>query len=482
MSFLSLSLLINKHPFAEPTVQFILAFKQSGDLQALIDMLQKHLPERQLQPTPYILSSLISAFAHLSVREDLSKYVRDQARKSADQLWSNINQKRTTLTDGLIAARIDAMAKLDSESVPYLHAEISRGLHPKAGTNTMTRLVGWYIARGQPEIALAMIKEGLEGKGICTPGRQVFDYAIRSARNKGSVGRDVVIQLLKIKPVDVELSPSGIGHTLGHLLSWGMDIDVVVERFVDAIVKHPVYNTIDNWMLCVSAILNRDGMNEIEFIASLQIAKLLETTPPTNATPTTSRLLWARLFNRLLTSNLPENTRLTLLDGCLELFPPVAKLHLGRGPLLSIIKHALSRPDLDRSTDIYRILDWFTERHRAQPTQCRWTLFETFIVALQHREYAMALHLLQDPTFCKDADYAKARALVASLTKSSSISPVMLGKLQLTIMGTPTPDLDLEPDEMGLREDEPEVIPADAVAEQAADIAVDEELDEIYPA
>lgn len=462
-------------------MQFILAFKQSGDLQALIDMLQKHLPERQLRPTPYILSSLISAFAHLSVREDLSKYVRDQARKSADQLWSNISQKGTPLTDGLIAARIDAMAKFDSESVPYLHAEISKGLHPNAGHNTMTRLVGWYIARGKPEVALAMIKEGLEGKGICKPGNQVFDYAIRSARNKGSVGRDVVIQLLQIKPVDVELSPSGIGHTLGHLLSWGMDIDAVVERFVDAIVKHPVYNTIDNWMLCVSAILNRDGMNEIEYIAGLQIAKLLETTPPSNATPTTSRLLWTRLFNRLLASDLPEHTRLTLLDGCLEMFPHVAKLHLGRGALLSIIKHALSRPDLDRSTDIYRILEWYNERIRAQPNECRWTIFETFVIALQHREYAIALHLLQDPTFCKDADYPKARALVASLTKTSNVSPVMLGKLQMTIMGTPTPDLDLE-DEGISTKDEPEVIPADVVTEQAADMAVDEELDEIYPA
>jgi hypothetical protein len=423
---------------------------------------------------------MISALAHLSVRENLPRYVREQARRAVERLWSNVIQRGEPLTDRLIAVRVDAMAKFDSESVPLLHAEISRGLHPTAGINTMTRLVGWYIARGQPDVALEMIKEGLEGKGICKPDKQVFDYAIRSARNKGSVGREVVLKLLEIKPANVSLSPSGIGHTLGHLLAWGMDTDLVVSHFVDAVVKHPLYNTIDNWMLCVSAVLNRDGMNEAEFITSLKIAKLLESVPPSNASPTSSRLLWARLFTRLLSCDLPENTRLTLLDGCLGLFPPVNKLHLGRIPIISIVKHAMSRPDQDRSTDIYRILDWYCERHRTQPNQCRWTIFEAFIVALQHREYAIALNLLQYPAFCKEADYAKARSLVASLTKSSQVSPVMLAKLRLTIMGTPIPDLDLEDDDKG--EKAREVIPADIVTEHVVDADLEDGMDDTWSA
>lgn len=259
-------------------------------------MIQKRMPERGLKPPAAVLARLIHAFAYINGRSDFPRSTRDGAGKAAEALWQSVRQEGIPLVDSVIAARIDTLAITGPYAVEHLHEDIECGAYPLAGRDTLSYLVGFYIRRGQPDKAVALIQAGISGKGICRPDRRVFSAAVRAARRVRSNGPTLMVDLLRLKPPDVLLTTSAVGHTLGHLLYWGHSVEDIISRFEATVVQHPKHNLVDPWMSCISAILHRDLVTPQSFAVAIGIASLLATKPPPNLTATTARLLWKRIF------------------------------------------------------------------------------------------------------------------------------------------------------------------------------------------
>jgi hypothetical protein len=401
-------------------------------------MLEKEMPMRNLKPTSRVLRAFITSFGYIAINAATPKSVKQHAARLAENLWRDIERSGIAIDDYLLSARIESLSMYNPSAVPVLHLQIDNGEFPKAGYGTQTCLIGYYMRQRNSEAAFEILQAGLEGRGICKPGRPAFACIIRTAALFETGSREIVLEALRLKPSGMVLRAEAIGLILVHMLHWGYPISQVIERFKKSIVHGSGTNKIDAWEDCLTSLITRrqerHETTASEFVAAISILGLPREEQPENATHYTGQLMWSKIFRRLIASPLSAETRADLLALCFELFPPPDRLHLVPERFSAIIESALMRSQRDRVQEVEALVEWYIDRGKIFPGERHAVLVDYVVLCVRHGELGLALHMLDEPDFCKPSAQEKARAIISRVTGGKQADGTLLEQLRLALL------------------------------------------------
>jgi hypothetical protein len=402
-------------------------------------MLEQEMPARKLVPTSRVLRAFMIAFSYIAIRAESPLVIRQRAARLADDLWRTVERSGTDIDDELLSARIDSLAMYDAHSVPQLHLQIEKGVYPKAGSVTQRCLIGYHMRQRNSDVALEMIRAGLEGRGICRPGRAAFANVIKLAALYETGSREVVVEVMSLKPPDIVLSADAIGLILAHMLHWGFETSAVIDRFRHSIVQNPKLNSIDVWEDCLTSIMTRrqekHETTAREFMVAIRILGFPREEMAHNVTHYTGQLLWGKIFRRIIASKLPAETRAELLELCIDQFPAPDTLHFLPERFMAIVESALIRPQRDRISEAEGLVDWYIERGKIFPGERRIVMVNYILLCVRHGELGLALNMLDEPDVGNRAARDAAKTIITQVTRGKLVDSVLLDKLRTVLAG-----------------------------------------------
>ncbi|KAK8853076.1 hypothetical protein IAR55_003777 [Kwoniella newhampshirensis] len=341
--------------------QFIKAFEWRGDVNRIATMIDRDMPERNLQPTAHFLSLAMLHMAIIAARPSVPSDVKNQARAWADEYWRRLSSAGWHTRDEAFSRRIRVLGILGWDE-PRLRGEIERlytavkdGHLAEVGPRSRAAFVEFFLIQNKLNEAFRVITtlppSHVGDQRNLDPAIATFIRRLALGRWSPSEKLSACGRALRLVAKNEQRLGSPI---LGPLLSIQLEGGLPLKRTVDTILEHTLTpqqseHGILPWTSVLSGLLTKwtqkrmSSMVELE--AGLYILRRASAMQLYGHTRTRTVAMWITFLRSAARSDLiGVEQRQEFIDSALDLFPG-GKEAISTSMLFEVIHLLLARPD-----------------------------------------------------------------------------------------------------------------------------------------
>lgn len=249
------------------TATFMIAFRTSGRLDLIDQMIDTDMPARNLTPSAWNVSLAMISFA-IAGSDKRNQQLNAGYLARADQLWERILDKGFTRFDIAIARRMDVLDMMRREhDWQQLYQACLNGHMSGGGRHTSATYIKLLLLRGRRIEALRVLKDMLSGgpKALCKPDAHTYYVILRHVVRGPYTPEEKLETVTALNEFSASFDSSSWAIILSLALENGQQVQDATRALVQLMHKRapPEHGklTITAWDHFLSALIRGSGGN-----------------------------------------------------------------------------------------------------------------------------------------------------------------------------------------------------------------------------